>query len=286
MQLCRKCGTRLTVVEEGQEYHPYCTPEHQKLPGAPMSLFEMTVREDLLEVVQWTDQSRGRSQQVTLGCSEAGNECERRIAMTMAGFQKVNFPDPLKANMGTAFHTWLDQGMNEYQDVHGISEWVTETEVWPAKFLKGHVDLYSRKRFLVLDWKTTSKAILDEWRRNGIPNHYLVQIMLYGKGMINAGYRVDRVGLIGIDRSGALRDVLVATVPYDEEVARAALLKIWNIGKQLNSLNVTAEPQNIRNITATPSRMCSYCPFYRGGTRPADATGCPGQNESVDSMFN
>jgi hypothetical protein len=32
--------------------------------------------------------------------------------------------------------------------------------------------------------------------------------------------------------------------------------------------------------------MCSYCPFYKGGTRPADATGCPGQNESVDSMFN
>lgn len=286
MQLCRKCGTALDVVAEGQEFHPLCTPEFQKLPGADMSIYDMTVREDMLELIQWYANDSPRSKQVVLGCSEAGNECERRIAMTMAGFRKVNFPDPLKSTMGTAYHLWLDEGMEAYQQVHGTSEWLTETEVWPADFLKGHVDLYSMSRFLVLDWKTTSKENLAKWRREGIPTNYLIQIMLYGKGMIRAGYRVDRVGLIGIDRSGALRNVYVATMPYDDGIAVAALRKVWNIGKQLSGMNIDAEPQNIREIPSTPSRMCTYCPFYRGGTRPADATGCPGQNESVDSLFN
>lgn len=286
MQLCRKCGTRLDPVAEKQEYHPWCFPEHVKLPGTSMSLYEMAVREDLLELIQWGNQSSARSMQTTLGCSEAGNECRRRIAMTMAGFPKVNFPDPLKANMGTAFHNWLDLRMEEFQSVNGISEWITETEVWPASFLKGHVDLYSKSKFLVLDWKTTSSENLRKWMKGGIPTQYLVQIMLYGKGMTNLGYRVDRVGLVGIDRSGALRDVQVLTVPYDEAVARAALLKVWEIGKQIHGLSVVENPQKISEVESAPSRMCAWCPYYRGGKQKAGITGCPGQNESVDSLFN
>lgn len=290
MPLCRKCGTRLDVVAEGQEYHPLCTPEFLKLPGADMSIYDMTVREDMLELIQWYANDSPRSKQVVLGCSEAGNECDRRIAMTMAGFQKVNFPDPLKATMGTAYHLWLDSGMEDFQRVHGgVREWLTETEVWPADFLKGHVDLYSMSRFLVLDWKTTSKENLEKWRKHGIPKEYLIQVMLYGKGMIRAGYRVDRVGLIGIDRSGALRNVFVSTVPYDDNIAVTALRRVWNIGKQLNNLNVDAEKQKISLIESKPSRMCTYCPFFRRGTGPADATGCSGMNESpktVDSLFD
>lgn len=286
MQLCRKCGTRLDAVSEGQEYHPFCTPQHAKLPGTDMSIFEMEVREDLLEIIQWGNQSSARTQQVTLGCSEAGNKCERRIAYTMAGVPKVNFPDPLKANIGTAYHTWLDHRTSEYQQVNGTSEWVTETEVWPAEFLKGHVDLYSSKRRLVLDWKTTSKTILAEWRKTGIPHEYMVQIMLYGKGMINAGFPVDRVGLVPIDRSGALRDVKVYTVPYDEEFALSALRRVWKIGKKLNDMGET--PDFGRLEFHADYVMCGYCPFYRGGTKPADSTGCPGRTtgDPVQDLFD
>jgi hypothetical protein len=205
----------------------------------------------------------------------------------MAGVAKVNFPDPLKANMGTAFHDWLDKRTHEYQQVHGISEWLTETEVWPAKFLKGHVDLYSRVRRTVLDWKTTSADNLKAWKKSGIPMGYLIQIMLYGKGMINLGHQVDRVGLIGISRSGTLRDVAVLTVPYDENVSISALRRVWGIGKLLVQLGVEADPQKFSMIEATPSRMCMYCPFYRGGTAPADNTGCPGKTsgDPVEDLF-
>lgn len=252
-----------------------------------MSLFEMEVREDLLEIIQWGNQSSARTQQVALGCSEAGNPCSRRIAYKLSGAKTVNWPDPLKANMGTAFHHWLDARTTEFQQVNGTSEWLTETQVWPADFLKGHVDLYSRLRHLVLDWKTTSTDILKQWRKEGIPESYKTQIMLYGKGMIRAGHPVDRVGLVAISRSGALRDVLVLTLPYDEEYALTALRRVWNIGKQVHELDVERNPANYAKIEAyTDTRMCGYCPFYKGGSQPADGNGCPGKPGTVEDLFN
>lgn len=270
----------LTVVTEGQEYHPFCTPDHVKLPGTTMTPYDMVVKEEMLEIIQWGAADSPRSRQTVLGCSEVGGDCDRRIAYRIAGTKAVNFPDPLKSSMGTAYHTWLDQRMNEWMAANRSSRYLTETEVWAADFIKGHVDLYDRKNKLVLDWKTTSSAMIKEWTKSGIPNHYLVQIMLYGKGMIRAGHEVQRVGLIGIDRSGALRNVIVLTVPYDEEVAVTALRRTWNIGKQITSIPDFAQ------ISSSPSRLCTYCPWYRGGKGMADDRGCPGieKPESTDPL--
>lgn len=289
--MCRGCGTKLDKFDDRQEYHPACWPEHLKLLDAPMSPFESEVKEDLLEVMHWINNASPRSQQKTLGCSEAGDHCTRKIAYRMAGTKKIHTPDTLKANMGTAFHTWLDDGMRAFQEnlVTSQREWITETEVWPAKFLKGHVDLYSRMRFLVLDYKTTSADILKEWARTGlIPTQYLIQIMLYGKGMINAGYRVDRVGLAGLNRSGTYNDMVVLTVAYDEEVARNALRRIYDLGKHLIDVDIDNNPELFEAIESAPSRLCGWCPWYRGGSKPADGTGCPGEPVPVgdfDSLF-
>lgn len=255
-----------------------------------MSLYEMTVREDLLEVIQWGNSEAPRTKQVVLGCSEAGSPCDRKIAYRMAGHAAVNFPDPLKANMGTAYHTWLDQRMQEYQELvlDESADWITEFEVWPANFLKGHVDLYSKSRRLVLDWKTSSLDHIRKWEKAGIPAQYFIQIMLYGKGAIRAGHKVERVGIAGIPRDGALRNVVVLTVPYDEEVAVTALRRVWMIGKQLHDLAVEQNPGRYAEIPATPDYiLCSYCPFYKGGTEPANERGCPGGNRSktVEEMF-
>lgn len=279
--LCRGCGKRLDAVEESQQYHPYCTPDHVKLPGTPMSPFEMVLKEELIEIIHFGSDESPRSKQVVLGCSEVGSDCDRRIAYRIAGTPSVNFPDPLKSSMGTAFHHWLDARTMEFQQARGISRWITETEVYPAEFLKGHVDLYDRQNKVVLDWKTTSADQIKIWRKEGIPHHYLVQIMLYGKGMINAGYEVQRVGLIGINRSGAIRDILVLTVPYSEEVAVSALRRTWNIGKQIS------ENPDFAKISHAPSRLCGWCPFYKGGSGPADAKGCPGKTsgDPVADLF-
>lgn len=290
-KLCLKCGTKLDPIYDSQEYHPLCWPEHLKLTGTPMSPFEMELKEDLLEVMHWINNASPRSQQVTLGCSEAGDPCTRKIAYRMTGAKKIHTPDPLKANMGTAFHHWLDRGMQDYQEELVTSQqvWKTETEVWPAKFLKGHVDLYHRTRHLVLDWKTTSADILKQWVKDGtIPEKYLTQVMLYGKGMINAGYPVDRVGIIGINRSGTFNDIIVLTEKYDEDVVRKALQRVWDLGKHLQAVDITANPHLFADIPAEPSRLCGWCPSYRGGSKPADGTGCPGEAAppgDFDSLF-
>jgi hypothetical protein len=289
--LCRACGVRLEKVYEDQQYHPMCWPEHLKLTGTPMSPFELELKEDLLEVMHWINNASPRSQQKTLGCSEAGDECDRKIAYRMAGTKKIHTPDPLKANMGTAFHHWLDNGMTAYQEelVTSQRDWLTETEVWPAKFLKGHVDLYSRAKYLVLDWKTTSADILKEWAKLGtIPPKYRTQVMLYGKGMINAGYRVDRVGIVGINRSGTFNDIVVLTEEYDETVVKHALWRVYDLGKHLIEIDIDKNPHLFGDIPATPSRLCGWCPWYRGGTKPADGTGCPGEpvpEGDFDSLF-
>lgn len=281
MQLCAGCGRHLDAVEENQKWHPLCTPDHVKLPGTPMSPFEMVLKEELLEILHYGSAESPRSRQVVLGCSEVGSDCDRRIAYRIVGTPPVNFPDPLKSSMGTAFHTWLDARTMEFQQAKGIDRWITETEVFPADFLKGHVDLYDRKHRTVLDWKTTSADQIKIWRKEGIPHHYKVQIMLYGKGMINAGYPVERVGLIGINRSGAIRDILVLTLAYDEEFALSALRRTWNIGKTVS------ENADFAKISSSPSRLCGWCPFYRGGSAPADAKGCPGKTsgDPVTDLF-
>jgi hypothetical protein len=273
-------------VSDFQEYHPLCTPDFVKLPGTAMSPAEMVIKEELLEIIHWGNSEAPRTQQVVLGCSEAGSECDLQIAYKMANQRQVNFPDALKANMGTAFHTWLDANTRGFQQARGIKRWITETEVWPAKFLKGHVDLYDTWKRIVLDWKTTSAENLRLWKKEGIPHHYLVQIMLYGKGMINAGFPVERVGIIAINRSGGLRDIQVLTVAYDEEVALSALRKVWNIGKQLHELDVITHPQNYAKIPMSPSRLCGYCPFFRGGSGAPDGRGCPGYKFETDKNLN
>lgn len=246
-----------------------------------MSPFEMVMREDLIEIIHYGSDQSERSLQTVLGCSEVGNDCDRAIAYRIAGTKPVNFPDPLKSSMGTAFHTWLDAKTILFQQARGIDRWITETEVWPAEFLKGHVDLYDKWNYIVLDWKTSSAENIRLWRKEGIPHHYLVQIMLYGKGMINAGYAVKRVGLIGINRSGAVRDIVVLTVEYDEQIAIEALRRTWNIGKQISSI------PDFAKISSSPSRLCNWCSFYKGGSGPADAKGCPGKTsgDPVSDLF-
>ena len=281
-QLCRKCGTLLNAVEENQSYHPMCTPDFEKLPGSPMTLGEMVIKEELMEIIDWANAESPRTQQRALGCSEVGTACDRRIAYRIAGTKRVNFPDTLKANMGTAFHTYLDNAVTGFQHARNTTRYFTEIEVWPADFVKGHVDLYDIVRQIVLDWKTTSAENLRLWKKTGIPFHYLVQIMLYGKGVINAGRPVQRVGLVGISRSGTYRDVAVLTVPYDDKIANDALRRVWQIGKA-----VTVEKLKFHEFT-TDTEMCGWCPFFRGGTRSADATGCPGkinQTDDVSGLF-
>lgn len=269
----------MEVVEPGFFYHPACIPQFTPIPGMRgMSTYDLEIREDFIEVVRWAYNNSRRSLQVALGCSEAGHECDRRIAYRMVNTPAVGFSnDPWPAVVGTSVHAWMEQAVNDYQHVHGTAQWITEMEVLPSPLVKGHTDLYDVHRQLVLDWKFPSPENLKKMRETGVPQQYQVQVMLYGLGHLKAGRPVKRVGIVGLGRQGWLKDMFVWTTEFDQAVAQAALDRIYNIGNKLIQLDIENNEAGWEQIEATPSRLCSWCPWYRRETSVASAKGCPGK---------
>jgi hypothetical protein len=278
--LCRQCGVVITYVEPGLDprYHVTCGPN---LNAGPNSLFvdsdgsqghNESMQRDLTEVIQWAYRSQPRTRQVMLGPSQLGEPCARKIAYQVAGTPSLNKAmDPWPALVGTAVHAWLEQAIGKFQAEAGAVRWLTETTVQVDDMVTGHVDLYDIETSTVWDFKTLNSDNIKKYRENGpIPN-YRTQVHLYGMGMINAGHPVDRVGLIGLPRSGWLSGMWVWSEVYDEQIAARALSRMYGIAEQVLELAVDEHPDQFMAIEATPSQLCTLCEFYR----PDVPGGCP-----------
>lgn len=288
--LCRVCGKKMTVVYPYEQfpYHITCAPDDVTVPGMDDTLGDIALREDLTDIILWGARSEGRSQQVMLGCSEAGDPCERKIAYTLAGSEQVNHNiEVWPSTVGTSIHTWLESKIKAYQQVHGDAGWLTELEVWPSDELPGHTDLYHRPSQTVLDLKNPSRANYRKMKKEGVGQVYETQFQLYGAGNVRAGRPVKRVGVVMLPRDGNLKEMWVKTWPYDRDAAWEAVKRVRRIGREALELDVQNHPENYARIPAEPSRLCGWCKFYRGGTSPADGTGCPGQTtgDPVDDLF-
>jgi hypothetical protein len=268
----------MEVVEPGFHFHVGCIPLFTPIPGMKgMSEYDLSIKEDVIELVRWADANRGRSKQLALGCSEVGHSCDRRLAYRIAGVGASGYSnDPWPAVVGTAIHAWMEEAVRLFQEAHGLDHWVTEMEVLPSPIVKGHTDLYDSKRKLVLDWKFPSPDNLRKMRDDGVPQQYQIQVQLYGLGHVNAGRQVERVGIVAMGRQGWLKDCFVWTTPFDIGVATAALDRIYSIGKTLMQAHLE-DPETWQSIPATPSRLCSWCPWFRRDFKVANEKGCPGK---------
>ena len=124
--LCRGCGRLLDQMlrDSGEDYHPTCKPTD------PNEILGSELLSDLTDVIKWTDNNSARSMQTTIGPSELGSSCDRRIAYRLAGTPEANWwSDPLPAIVGTAVHTWLESAVKQFQSVHYMDRWVTEITV-------------------------------------------------------------------------------------------------------------------------------------------------------------
>ena len=277
-ELCEACGKLMEVVEPGFHFHVGCIPLFTPIPGMKgMSEYDLSIKEDVIEVVRWADANRSRSKQVALGCSEVGHSCDRRLAYRIAGIDPGGYSnDPWPAVVGTAVHSWMEEAVRLFQEAHGLDHWVTEMEVLPSPIVMGHTDLYDSRRKLVLDWKFPSPDNLRKMRDDGVPQQYQIQVMLYGLGHVNAGREVERVGIVAMGRQGWLKDCFVWTIPFDIGVAQNAISRIYSIGNTLMQANLS-DPVTWQQIPATPSRLCSWCPFFRRDFKIANEKGCPGK---------
>lgn len=276
-KLCLKCGV-IIDPEWGKvaDYHVGCYPDFERMPGFDMTSHDLEVGEDLKEIILWAQRNATRSRQVALGVSEVGNECDLRLAYKMAAVAPTsNTPDPWPSIVGTSIHTWMEQAVNDYQQVHGISEWITELEVAPSPLVAGHTDLYHTPRRLVLDWKFPSPDNLRKMREEGPSLQYQVQVQLYGLGHVRDGRLVDRVGVVALGRQGWLKDLYVWTTPFDRDLAEKALERIYAIGKKMITLGLP-EHENWDQVPRVPTRLCAWCPWYSPEVSAPSSSGCPG----------
>jgi len=274
---CLACGGRLDdTLAQVSLVHASCfRPVIEREPE------NEAARKQILEVVRYADDNSTRSLQKTLGPSEIGHTCDRRIGYGLAGIREVNFrSDPFAAIAGTALHGWMERAIEKYQrEVRNLG-WQSELELHVDDLVTGHTDVYVEPD--VWDWKFPSSAVLKEYRENGVPSIYQVQGQLYGYGHRKAGRPVRDIVLIFTPRDGRLRDMWFWREPYDQDIATRALGRMYSIAYKLIELDIHNHPERWDQIPALAERKnCWYCPFFveRDAELKADGTGCPGYSE-------
>lgn len=207
--------------------------------------------ETLLGVMRSADGARDRSKQRRLGPSSV-NGCDRQAWLRMVGAPAVNEEEPLRgaAMLGTAIHRHIEEAFRR-EDPWG-DRYEIEVEVDEIGVL-GHADLYDRQERAVWDWKTITRAKAGSFPTRG----QILQVMIYGRLLIESGRPVDRVGLIGITRDGSEADWVEWSADYDGALADEGLARLLAI----QEAEEPPAPQ------MDPVSFCrSYCEFYGEGS--------------------
>lgn len=253
-------------------------PEHlQQRGGSPKVL-----QSELMHVIEDAIVNHPRSLQKTIGPSELGQECPRRIAYTLLGIGPFNpFSDvPWLPTIGTAMHAWLEEkfGIN---NAAAYDRWLLEMRVSVGEILgveiTGSADVYDRATCTVVDWKVVGATQLKKYRSKGPGQQYRCQGHLYGRGFIRRGVPVDNVMIVFLPRNGELRDAHVWSEPYDEAVALWALERANGI-----AIGAAALGTGVLEQLEPVESFCRRCPFYKPGSTDL-ATGCPGVETSTTS---
>lgn len=214
--------------------------------------------------------SRPRSTQLKIGPSEVGASCDRRIGYAMTNHPVVNHRnDGWAAWVGTQGHNGLED-MYEWLD-NGTHRWLVNQQVnFPVSWMpSGHVDQFDRKYGRVEDNKFPGASTLREMHLSGQPSvQYQVQLHIYGYGLKLLGEDVREVSLIALPReSGNLKEMFTWVEDYDEQIALDAIARAGEIARYLAD-------HGAHELIATPSYLCSFCPFYLAGS-PDPRWGCP-----------
>ena len=256
--------TALPVVER--------LPAHLTTPDANPDL----LRRELVHIITRAISEAPRSLQVSIGPSEVGHSCARRIGYKLLDVDENPGEPNWKATVGTAIHAWLEEQMLTTPGAHvdGHSRWITEATVAVGEMLgspiTGHCDLYDRVTGTVVDWKTCGPTQLTKYRRTGPGQQYRYQAHLYGRGWARRGQDVRHVAVMFLPRNGELRDHYWWTEPYDERVALEALQRLDGIALTTQALGMKA-----LDVLPTADAFCQMCPYFKA--RSTDlAAGCPG----------
>lgn len=222
--------------------------------------------------------SDNRSAQTTLGPSEIGTPCDRRLAMSLMGIRPVNAGgDGWAAFVGT----WTHAGMAEvytFADA-GTGRYAVELPVFTGSpaVPRGTTDLLDRRDATVVDWKVMGVYSLKKFKADGPSPTYRTQAHVYALAAERGGERVKNVAIVGLPRAGSSLDEMhVWTEKYDRKFAQAALDRVERIAGAVDRLGQGPLSKLEVAEKLGTADDCRFCPFHLKGDKEM-LRGCPGK---------
>ncbi len=235
---------------------------------------------DLKDFIQYASENEPRSLQTTLGPSEVGHPCARKLAYGLTATGGGNsFGDPLPSIVGKATHGWLENAARMDNKRLGRTRWIPETRVHITDSLSGTCDLYDVDTQTVLDWKVPGVTRFKKYVKHGPSVTYRGQSHLYGKGYKNAGLPVSHVGIVFIPKAGTLRQTHLWRESYDEELVQSILTRIDSVKGLITGLDLEHHADRFKLIPITPDADCYLCSWWSPGPDPSNPFQCGGQAE-------
>lgn len=282
---CAGCETPLDPILWPSGVHIGCTkPVPVRQPAIQPDLFAAPggqigkthpLKGELVGLIRSVAADSPRSLQRSIGPSEIGADCMRRLAYRLAGIPRANTTsDPWFSIIGTAVHDWLSVATIHANEKLGRIRWVAEERVTATASgseVTGSCDLYDVDTQTVIDWKVVGASSLRQYQEKGPSAQYRTQVHTYGLGHSQSGRPVREVAIVFLPRSGYLSDTHVWAETYDPTIAEKAITRLASIQQLAIALPAALIP-------ASPDKtLCCWCPYFRPGGA-ADDTGCPGPN--------
>jgi len=217
-----------------------------------------------------------RSQQRAIGLSEVGEVCVRKTSYKMLDWARTNpATDPWASISGTAIHAWLADAFGEFPDLYLVEHSVKVTEE-----LGGTMDLFDKVNKTVIDHKCVGATSMRSRKKDGMTYQQRIQINLYGLGIENefGVGSVEKVGLAFYPLGGRLDGLHTIVEPYNRQLALDAIQRLEDTQVLLWQLDPEANPKNWDLIPTTPTRSCSYCPWFLPFSKDG-SKGCPGEED-------
>lgn len=235
-----------------------------------------------------------RSAQATMGPSEMGTPCDRRLALSLMRMPPVNpGGDGWAAFVGTCIHAGLEQ-LFLWADA-GTGRFATEQrlEFGSVYVPKGTADLIDRTLLMILDHKCQGRWSRNKLKTSGPSPTYKVQAHVYAYGARLRGEKIEKIAIVSWPRDEAtLDDLYVHVEDYNPAVVKRAFERVEEIGAQVEQKR--AELHDTYPVTVEPSEEleleigarvagdfnvaddCRFCPFFLPNAR--DITrGCNGK---------
>ena len=285
-------GTQKAAEEQGLFTRPRVTGGRTRKPVIPMEGKALEIAGRLKELFFQYDNRKSednRSAQQTMGPSEIGSPCDRRIAMSLLRLPPVNSGgDGWAAFRGTCVHVGLSEML--LWGNQGSGRYLTEVPLSFGSVVvpRGTTDVIDTYLLMIGDHKVMGGWSLDKLRTEGPSETYRVQGHTYGYGARLAGYDIKDIAIVAwpSDKS-SLDDLYVWTEPYDPKVARDAIARVERINGSVEAHMATlygkAETSKEESEELTYQQFpidnsdCKFCPYHLPGAKASEGGVCTGR---------